>query len=175
MRLFRGMTDGALLEMKLKRAPEALQNHGRFMTYTSGSPTISGQMKLSVEAGCQGHPLTKTGGSYVIFSPISPWVYKPHQNTKPFKAYANWLEVGWALCRKHWGHGYASEIGRASINYAFETLNMQAVVSCTARHNDRSQGVMGRIGLNYVGEIYSPGIAKGEKNMRSVSRHSLLT
>lgn len=34
-----------------------------------------------------------------------------------------------------WGHGYASEIGRASLALAFDVLDVQAVVSCTVRHN----------------------------------------
>jgi RimJ/RimL family protein N-acetyltransferase len=38
---------------------------------------------------------------------------------------------------------------------------VQAVVSCTVRHNVRSRAVMERIGMQYAGEIRSRGIAKG--------------
>jgi hypothetical protein len=41
-----------------------------------------------------------------------------------------------------------------------------AVVSCTVRHNLRSRAVMERIGMRYVGEIYSRGSGQGEDEER---------
>jgi RimJ/RimL family protein N-acetyltransferase len=38
---------------------------------------------------------------------------------------------------------------------------VQAVVSCTVRHNVRSRAVMERIGMRYVGEIRSRGMVEG--------------
>jgi RimJ/RimL family protein N-acetyltransferase len=38
---------------------------------------------------------------------------------------------------------------------------VQAVVSCTVRHNVRSRAVMERIGLRYAGEIRSRGLVEG--------------
>ena len=49
---------------------------------------------------------------------------------------------GLSLRRRFWGHGYASEIGRAGLEFAFDVLGAQAVVSCTVRHNVRSRAVM---------------------------------
>jgi RimJ/RimL family protein N-acetyltransferase len=57
-----------------------------------------------------------------------------HESDRPFRAHAHWLEIGWALRRDHWGQGYASEIGRAGLSYAFDVLRAPAVVSCTVRH-----------------------------------------
>ena len=62
---------------------------------------------------------------------------------------------------KFWGLGYASEIGRAGLEFAFDVLGMQAVVSCTVRHNVRSRAVMERIGMRYAGEIRSRGMVEG--------------
>jgi RimJ/RimL family protein N-acetyltransferase len=76
-------------------------------------------------------------------------------------AHANWLEIGWALRREFWGRGYASEIGRAALAYAFDVLEVQAVVSCTVRHNARSRAVMERIGMRYAGQIHSRGMVGG--------------
>ncbi len=45
-------------------------------------------------------------------------------------------------------------------------LGARAVVSCTVRHNLRSRAVMGRIGMRYVGEIYSRGTVQGEDEER---------
>jgi RimJ/RimL family protein N-acetyltransferase len=57
------------------------------------------------------------------------------------------MEVGWRLTRAAWGHGYATEAGRASIAYAFTNLARPEVVSMTAATNVRSQAVMRRLGL----------------------------
>jgi RimJ/RimL family protein N-acetyltransferase len=38
---------------------------------------------------------------------------------------------------------------------------VQAVVSCTVRHNVRSRAVMERIGMRYAGEIRSRGMVEG--------------
>jgi len=94
--------------------------------------------------------------------PDEPWVGEAHETLHPFRAHANWLEIGWALREERWGRGYASEIGRAGLKYAFEVLAVDAVVSCTVRHNVRSRAVMERIGMRYVGEIYSRGMLEGE-------------
>jgi RimJ/RimL family protein N-acetyltransferase len=84
-----------------------------------------------------------------------------HASHAPFIAHANWLEIGWALRREFWRRGYASEIGRAGLAFAFGVLGVQAVVSCTVRHNARSRAVMERIGMRYAGEIRSRGLAEG--------------
>jgi RimJ/RimL family protein N-acetyltransferase len=89
-----------------------------------------------------------------------------HENRRPFTAHANWLEIGWALRREVWGRGYASEIGRAGLAFAFDALRVQAVVSCTVRNNLRSRGVMERIGMRDPGEIRSRGIDEGLEGER---------
>ena len=106
-------------------------------------------------------PVDEDWGQIYAFLPAEPWVRVPHENRQPFVAHANWLEIGWALRREFWGRGYASEIGRAGLAYAFDVLGVQAVVSCTVRHNVRSRAVMERIGMRYAGEILSRGLAEG--------------
>jgi RimJ/RimL family protein N-acetyltransferase len=71
------------------------------------------------------------------------------------------LEVGWTVSSALWGHGYATEIGRAGLALAFEELGAGAVAAFTERHNRRSRAVMERLNLAYVGEIRSPGLVEG--------------
>jgi RimJ/RimL family protein N-acetyltransferase len=106
-------------------------------------------------------PVDDDWGQIYAFLAAEPWVHAAHQSPRPFIAHANWVEIGWALRREFWGRGYASEIGRAGLAYAFDVLGVQAVVSCTVRHNVRSRTVMERIGLRYAGEIRSRGLAEG--------------
>lgn len=57
------------------------------------------------------------------------------------------VEVGYRLAKEHWGHGFASEGARAALDFAFERLHLQEVVSFTALLNLPSQAVMKRIGM----------------------------
>ncbi len=63
------------------------------------------------------------------------------------------LEIGWVLHHKFWGHGYATEIGRAGLAVAFDELHADEVVSFTETRNLRSRGVMERLGFRYRKEI----------------------
>lgn len=68
------------------------------------------------------------------------------------------VEVGWRLARRHWGHGFATEAGRASLGFGFGTLGLERVVSFTAVTNLRSESVMRRIGMRRVAEFTHPNV-----------------
>lgn len=72
------------------------------------------------------------------------------------------------------GASYASEISRAALASAFDALGMQAVVSCTVRHNVRSGAVMERIGMHYAGEFRSAAWLKELKESRTTRRSRCL-
>jgi RimJ/RimL family protein N-acetyltransferase len=60
------------------------------------------------------------------------------------------VEVGWRLAFEHWGHGYATEAGRAWIAYGFTELGLDRIISMTDADNVRSLAVMRRLGLTYL-------------------------
>lgn len=62
------------------------------------------------------------------------------------------LEVGWTLRRSFWGRGYATEAARASIEYAFTTLDQMRVISLIAPENVNSIRVAERLGEKPEGE-----------------------
>ena len=57
------------------------------------------------------------------------------------------VEVGWRLAREAWGHGYATEAGAAALDFAFDVLELDEVVSITTTSNMRSMAVMRRLGM----------------------------
>lgn len=59
------------------------------------------------------------------------------------------LEVGWALARQHWGHGYATEGGRAAIEHAFEFLGINHIISVIHPDNRPSIRVAERLGETF--------------------------
>jgi RimJ/RimL family protein N-acetyltransferase len=52
-------------------------------------------------------------------------------------------ELGLALRQAVWGRGYATEIVRAGLDYAFSVLGIDQVVSFTEIHNARGHGAPG--------------------------------
>jgi RimJ/RimL family protein N-acetyltransferase len=121
--------------------------HGvhKWMAYDGGSGEVVGRGGLSRA------PMDDDWGQVYAFLPAEPWVRVAHAIRRTIVAHANWVEIGWAIRREFWGRGYAAEIGRAGLTFAFDVLEVQAVVSCTVRHNVRSRAVMKRIGMRYAG------------------------
>ncbi len=64
------------------------------------------------------------------------------------------VEIGWRLAKDTWGKGYATEAARASLQFAFENLDLDEVVSFTTVTNLRSRAVMERLGLVNSGEDF---------------------
>src|SRR5262249_23362502 len=50
-------------------------------------------------------------------------------------------ELGWALIRAHWGHGYATEAARAIRDWARQSRSIGGLVSLISPDNVRSQRV----------------------------------
>ena len=55
-------------------------------------------------------------------------------------------ELGWALLRAHWGHGYATEAAAAIRDWAHEHRSIDRLVSLISPDNLRSQRVAERLG-----------------------------
>ncbi|MEY3906483.1 MAG: hypothetical protein RIR59_1306 [Pseudomonadota bacterium] len=58
------------------------------------------------------------------------------------------LEVGWRFAFDMWGQGYAQEAAAAAIDWAFHHLPDDAVWAITVDANDRSWGLMERLGMH---------------------------
>jgi RimJ/RimL family protein N-acetyltransferase len=64
-----------------------------------------------------------------------------------------WLhdpEVGWSIDPAWWGRGIATEAGRASIDWAFDELGFERVVSITTEENVASRRVMEKLGFSLL-------------------------
>jgi RimJ/RimL family protein N-acetyltransferase len=57
------------------------------------------------------------------------------------------VEIGWRLAQEHWGQGYATEAARAALDFGFQNLGLEEIVSFTVPANQRSRAVMERIGM----------------------------
>jgi ribosomal-protein-alanine N-acetyltransferase len=67
------------------------------------------------------------------------------------------VEIDFLLGNPFWGRGFASEAGRASLNYGFEELALDQIVGIVHPENVASQRVLEKLGMwfsekaNYFG------------------------
>ena len=58
------------------------------------------------------------------------------------------VELGYTLARAAWGRGYATELGRALVDYAFNELRVPRVVAQVEPANAASRRVLEKLGLS---------------------------
>lgn len=85
------------------------------------------------------------------------------------------IEIGWAVREVYWGRGYATEIGRPSPKFIYETTDVSTVIAFTEIHNRRSRAVMERLGMTYTREIYRPGLVEGVHGVQNIAPFALYT
>lgn len=67
------------------------------------------------------------------------------------------VELSYALGRAYWGHGYATEAGRALIGYAFDRLRLPRIAYGVDRGNLRSVNLMRRLGFRLERNLHPDG------------------
>lgn len=66
------------------------------------------------------------------------------------------MEIAWRLAKEYWNKGYATEGARAVLEYAFNVLHLDKVVSFTASINKPSESVMKKIGMTKINVFNHP-------------------
>ncbi|MBO0832078.1 MAG: GNAT family N-acetyltransferase [Actinobacteria bacterium] len=157
------------INRRAEHMEESWRRHGvhKWIAYHRATGEVIGRGGLSRT------PVDDDWGQLYRFLPDEPWVRTAHAVPRPFVAHAHWLELGWAVRHQFQGLGYATEIGRAGLAFAFGVLGAEAVVSCTTRHNARSRAVMERIGMRYAGEIQTRGVVDGASGERDDAPHAV--
>ncbi len=63
-------------------------------------------------------------------------------------------EIGYRLAPQYWGHGYASEVAKALVNYGFRSMRLPKIVGVTHLENVGSMRVLEKAGLHYIDDRY---------------------
>jgi RimJ/RimL family protein N-acetyltransferase len=72
-------------------------------------------------------------------------------------------EIGWTISPEHWGHGYATEAARASLDYVFEILGWPRVIHIILTGNEASIGVAKNIGSTFIrSQVGLPSVTEQE-------------
>ena len=69
------------------------------------------------------------------------------------------VEIDFILDRNYWGRGFATEAGKASLQFGFNTLQLPMIVGIVHPENIASQRVLEKIGLQFVEETEYFGMA----------------
>jgi RimJ/RimL family protein N-acetyltransferase len=80
------------------------------------------------------------------------------------------VEIGWRLAAECWGQGYATEGARAALQFGFEDLRLDEIVSFTVPENVRSRRVMEKLGLTHdpADDFDHPLLPEGHRLRRHV-------
>ena len=85
---------------------------------------------------------------------------------------AGTIEIGWRLAPEFWGHGYVTEAAEALLDFGFETLGRDEIISFAVWNNHRSTSVMERLGMirDAAGDFDHPRIPGTHPELK---RHAL--
>jgi RimJ/RimL family protein N-acetyltransferase len=66
------------------------------------------------------------------------------------------IEIGYAIDKKLWGRGFATEAAAATLEYGFDNLELDKIVAVARPENKGSWRVMEKLGMtfDYTGEFY---------------------
>ncbi|MCP2027592.1 RimJ/RimL family protein N-acetyltransferase [Flavobacterium sp. HSC-32F16] len=70
--------------------------------------------------------------------------------TDEINNHQNFYEIGYRFIEKHWGKGYATEAGKAFIDYAFGEMKVDAIYAYADEGNENSRKILEKLGLQYV-------------------------
>ena len=70
--------------------------------------------------------------------------------TNEINNHKDFYEIGYRFIEKHWGKGYATEAGKAFIDYAFNEMKVDALYAYADAGNENSRKILEKLGLRYV-------------------------
>ena len=78
--------------------------------------------------------------------------------TKETNNHTNFYDLGYRLIKRFWGQGFATESAFASLDYAFDTLNIEQVYAMADCNNLGSNKILKKVGLHFIEEFDLEGI-----------------
>ncbi|MDR7210759.1 GNAT family N-acetyltransferase [Flavobacterium piscis] len=70
--------------------------------------------------------------------------------TNEINNHRDFYEIGYRFIEKHWGKGYATEAGKAFVDYAFNVMNVDVLYAYADAGNENSRRILEKLGLHYV-------------------------
>lgn len=92
--------------------------------------------------------IEKSSGDFVGWSGLR---LNTEYNMNGFTKY---YDIGYRLIKRFWGKGYATESGKAALDYAFNVLKLPEIYATTEMGNQASHNALIKLGLHYVEDFY---------------------
>ncbi|WP_264531086.1 GNAT family N-acetyltransferase [Flavobacterium sp. N502540] len=70
--------------------------------------------------------------------------------TTEINSHKDFYEIGYRFIEKHWGKGYATEAGKAFVDYAFNKMKVKALYAYADEGNEVSRKALEKLGFRYV-------------------------
>jgi len=77
-------------------------------------------------------------------------------NTSEVNGYQNFYELGYRFLPETWGKGYATESGKASLDYGFNDLQAEIIYAYAHCENTASNHILTKLGFEKTGEFTEP-------------------
>lgn len=68
--------------------------------------------------------------------------------------YTRYYDIGYRLIERFWGNGYATESGKAAVDYAFNEMHLPELFATTEVNNHASHNALLKIGLHYKADFH---------------------
>lgn len=92
--------------------------------------------------------IEKSSGDFIGWSGI-------RLNTEfNMNGFTKYYDVGYRLIKRFWGKGYATESGKAAIEYAFNNMELPELYATTEIGNQASHNALLKLGLKYIEDFY---------------------
>ena len=82
---------------------------------------------------------TRADGAFVGFAGLARPFFLPEVMPA--------VELGWRFGRNHWGRGYATETGAATLRFGFSTVGLDRIIGIVSEANAASRHVMEKLGF----------------------------
>jgi RimJ/RimL family protein N-acetyltransferase len=111
------------------------------------APDASDQLIGRIEAHFDGHGFGPfavellESGAFIGFAGLFTPAFDAH--------FMPAVEIGWRLAFDYWGKGLATEAARAALEFGFNDVGLEQVVSFTVPANLRSRRVMQKLGMTH--------------------------
>ncbi len=70
-----------------------------------------------------------------------------------FNGFKDFYDVGYRFIPKFWGKGFATESGKAALQYGFDVLNLEMIYGMVDQENQASIRALEKLGLKRAGEF----------------------
>ncbi|MGO4770056.1 GNAT family N-acetyltransferase [Flavobacterium sp. W22_SRS_FK3] len=141
------------LQMSDVEAMFELESNPKVHTYVGNKPiTHIDQSRAYIEFVQQQYKDFGTGRWAVILKETNDFIGWSGIKfiTNEINKHKNFYEIGYRFIEKHWGKGYATEAGKAFIDYAFNTMKVEAVYAYADEENEKSRSILEKLGLKYI-------------------------